>query len=170
MGCIMTIISCTSGDRAPKSLHSLRRHSQGKKVFDTTAMGLACVTSRLKLTFGREHQSRLGHGVGGRDCSKHNFELRQVFQERGCRCVYGAAHSCVVTIYCVHTTTPLPQMVASPVDVSVQKMQPSCSITLPLKILPAGLAVTDSEGISNMIHNYKACQSMGMLCIVARTL
>lgn len=64
-------------------------------------------------------------------------------------------HTCVLTICNVHIP-PFPQIATSHGCVSVQKMQPStppCSVTK--DVLPAGVAVTDSEKRSNMGYGYK---------------
>lgn len=109
---------------------------------------------RVKVDF-REEPPITHRSWGNRESSRHNFELRQVFQDRGCRRGLDATPN-LRSHYLQCTYTSVPQIATLHVCVSVQKMQPStppCSVTKDM--LPAGVAVTDSEERSNMGYAYK---------------
>lgn len=108
-----------------------------------------CIKFNLNLTFGKKHQSRLGHrvaGTGGSTFLSCGKCCR--VQDRGCRRVYSATHTFVVT--------SVPQVVTSHIVCPCRRCNPQrlpCSVTK--SILPAGLAVTDSEETSNSGLVYK---------------
>lgn len=98
MGCITTIMVCIYGDFRTGRLDPAAcwPSKSRKESFADKTRVLACIKFELKLTFGRNHQSRFVHG-GSRDSPKHNIELRQVFQGRGCRRGPDATHTRVLT-------------------------------------------------------------------------
>lgn len=153
MGCIMTITVCIYGDRAARS-HRLLAIKIKEREFCKENRWTRVHQVRVRVHF-RKEPPITPRSWGGRDSSKHNFELRQVFQDRGCRRGFDATHTCVLTICDVHIP-PFPRLRPHTYVCPCRRCNPQrlpSSVTEVMR--PAGVAVTDSEENSNMGHDYK---------------